>query len=422
MKITPRYYQTEALEAMKKSVARRPLVVLPTGSGKTYIIKKLPGEIILCPFKELVKQNGKRAMTIHEAYAKGLRPKVAIVDEAHRIAPDQFGMFGEVLSEADKIYGLSATPYRLDHGELVPEIFDETVYEKSREELTEEGYLAPLVHHDIPLCLLTNVDIAPNNIELVKYIKEIKGSKLIFCRNIAHARMISTLGNWSMVCTGVNGRTRASLLRKLKAGEIDTLVNVQMLNTGFDYPELDNVIILAPTTSKAQYEQTIGRATRLAPGKTEGHIYDFTISQHSSGKPVNYATLCILCGSETDRRLRRCENCKEELIREIKEQRKKKCSCGVENRPAATHCASCGEDISRIGLHTKEHPYELSTLGTNHKKLTIGEFNMTITNVRAHQFRIWASGGQVKVVYHQESEKTRFIALINSSNNILKLV
>ena len=52
-----------------------------------------------------------------------------------------------------------------------------------------------------------------------------------------------------------------------KAGEIKVVANVGVLTTGFDYPELDTVIMARPTMSLSLYYQVIGRAIRPFPGK-----------------------------------------------------------------------------------------------------------------------------------------------------------
>ncbi len=47
-----------------------------------------------------------------------------------------------------------------------------------------------------------------------------------------------------------------------------------MLSIGFDYPELDCVILARPTLSLALYYQQVGRALRPHPRKKEAHIVD----------------------------------------------------------------------------------------------------------------------------------------------------
>ncbi|MCX5830573.1 MAG: DEAD/DEAH box helicase family protein [Deltaproteobacteria bacterium] len=54
-------------------------------------------------------------------------------------------------------------------------------------------------------------------------------------------------------------------------------VSVDMLDTGYDHKEVENLVMLRPTLSAIKYVQMRGRGSRLCPriGKTEFVIYDF---------------------------------------------------------------------------------------------------------------------------------------------------
>jgi type I restriction enzyme R subunit len=54
-------------------------------------------------------------------------------------------------------------------------------------------------------------------------------------------------------------------------------VSVDMLDTGYDHREVENLVMLRPTRSAIKYAQMRGRGSRLCPriGKTEFLIYDF---------------------------------------------------------------------------------------------------------------------------------------------------
>lgn len=54
-------------------------------------------------------------------------------------------------------------------------------------------------------------------------------------------------------------------------------VSVDMLDTGYDHKEVENLVMLRPTLSAIKYAQMRGRGSRLCPriGKTEFIIYDF---------------------------------------------------------------------------------------------------------------------------------------------------
>jgi len=54
------------------------------------------------------------------------------------------------------------------------------------------------------------------------------------------------------------------------------LVSVNMLDTGFDCPEVRNLVMARFTHSSILYQQMRGRGTRLAPGKNRFTMWDFT--------------------------------------------------------------------------------------------------------------------------------------------------
>lgn len=54
------------------------------------------------------------------------------------------------------------------------------------------------------------------------------------------------------------------------------LVSVNMLDTGFDCPEVRNLVMARFTHSSILYQQMRGRGTRQAPGKGRFTLWDFT--------------------------------------------------------------------------------------------------------------------------------------------------
>ncbi|HVA79663.1 MAG TPA: DEAD/DEAH box helicase family protein, partial [Candidatus Binataceae bacterium] len=66
-------------------------------------------------------------------------------------------------------------------------------------------------------------------------------------------------------------------IRRFKTEEFpQILVSVNMLDTGFDCPEVRNLVMARFTHSSILYQQMRGRGTRLSPGKDRFTIWDFT--------------------------------------------------------------------------------------------------------------------------------------------------
>ncbi len=64
-------------------------------------------------------------------------------------------------------------------------------------------------------------------------------------------------------------------------------VSVDMLDTGYDHREIENLVMLRPTTSAIKYAQMRGRGSRLCPriGKTGFLIYDFVNNTQNFDDP-----------------------------------------------------------------------------------------------------------------------------------------
>jgi DNA repair protein RadD len=192
-----RDYQAEAVDATFdwfRSGRGNPLVVAPTGAGKSVILSELirrstqdwPGTRVIAAthVKELIAQNCQALMrmwptapagiysaglsrrqtgrTITFAGIQSVAKKAAqfgfvdllLVDEAHLIprnSSTQYQTFIEGLREINpalKVIGLTATPFRLDSGRLDQgdgAIFDGIAYDIPIPMLVKRGYLAPLI-------------------------------------------------------------------------------------------------------------------------------------------------------------------------------------------------------------------------------------------------------------------------------------
>ena len=72
----------------------------------------------------------------------------------------------------------------------------------------------------------------------------------------------------------VDGQAKIKRFKKEQFPQI--LVSVNMLDTGFDCPEVRNLVMARFTHSSILYQQMRGRGTRLSPGKDRFTMWDFT--------------------------------------------------------------------------------------------------------------------------------------------------
>src|SRR4051812_3981702 len=81
-------------------------------------------------------------------------------------------------------------------------------------------------------------------------------------------------------------RELAEILAKYEHGDIDVLVNAQLLAEGWNSPRATICMHLAPTASKRIYQQRVGRVTRRHPGKESGIVVDFVHPATKHDDPV----------------------------------------------------------------------------------------------------------------------------------------
>jgi ribonuclease E len=81
-------------------------------------------------------------------------------------------------------------------------------------------------------------------------------------------------------------RELAQILASYERGDIDVLVNAQLLAEGWNSPRATVCMHLAPTASKRIYQQRVGRVTRRHPGKEAGIVVDFVHPATKHDDPV----------------------------------------------------------------------------------------------------------------------------------------
>ncbi|MGH2762752.1 MAG: DEAD/DEAH box helicase family protein, partial [Thermoleophilaceae bacterium] len=100
---------------------------------------------------------------------------------------------------------------------------------------------------------------------------------VVYSAGVRHAHNVAkAFGEAGIKGKAVSGETpKRELARTLAAyerGEIDVLVNAQLLAEGWNSPRATVCMHLAPTASKRIYQQRVGRVTRRTPGKEAGIV------------------------------------------------------------------------------------------------------------------------------------------------------
>jgi ribonuclease E len=114
---------------------------------------------------------------------------------------------------------------------------------------------------------------------------------VVYSAGVKHAHNVAkAFRDEGMKAKAVSGETpKRELTRTLAAyerGEIDVLVNAQLLAEGWNSPRATVCMHLAPTASKRVYQQRVGRVTRRTPGKEAGIVVDFVHPATPNDDPV----------------------------------------------------------------------------------------------------------------------------------------
>jgi len=227
-----------------------------------------------------------------------------IVDECHHaISPSYMNIFEhlDLLSETNTrpLVGFTATPRRGD-GAGLSEVFEAIAFEFTIRQGIEQRFLSPLAGLRISTGtdlsgvatragdfavgeLATAVDTDQRNQIVVKaYLEHAEGRRaLAFAVGVDHAKRLAEAFDAAGVAASmVSGETpkdeRRAILAAFAAGEYRVLANCAVLTEGFDDPAVDCILMCRPTQSSLLYTQCIGRGTRLAPGKDDCLVLDFT--------------------------------------------------------------------------------------------------------------------------------------------------
>lgn len=285
------------------------------------------------------------------------RIDIVLADECHLINPKDAGMWRSFLNDLAKYcphartIGWTGTPFRgngvwLTAGEDA--LFTNIATRVAMRELLDLGFLSPLVPattvtridaHDVrtsgddyvvsELAKVTDTEalVEATCDEIVQLAAERK-RWLVFAVTIEHAEHVrDALRRRGVAAEMVSAKTpkseRAQLISDFRAGRIRCLVNVAVLTTGFDVPELDFIALLRATKSPVLYVQIAGRGMRLAPGKTDCLWADFTDTTTNMG-PVDAVKgrlpsgnrkgeaptkLCPECGSQNPASAPTCIDC-----------------------------------------------------------------------------------------------------------------
>lgn len=338
-----RPYQQQAISDLRmayRSGAQAPLLVAPTGAGKTIILAAITQAaaardrriLILVHRRELIRQTSAKltyAGVVHGIIAAGFvpsdqpvqvasvqtlarrlqqqhwQPDLIVIDEAHHAIA---GTWSNVISywPDSLLLGVTATPIRQD-GRGLGAMFDRLVLGPSTADLMAAGHLTRVKLYAPPqVADLTGIrtragDYANDQAaaamtrptvtgDAITHYQRIAAGQpaIAFCCNVNHATSVCDAFNAAGISAATllgNTTDRDALIARFAAGALKVLVTVDVVSEGFDCPGAAVAILLRPTQSEGLYLQQVGRVLRPAPGKAAAIILDHVGNVHRHGWP-----------------------------------------------------------------------------------------------------------------------------------------
>ena len=350
--IKPNYLQVMALEALdfyREKGWKKGIVVLPTGTGKTFLsafdAKKFDGRVLFIVHRIDILSQSKDAFEKVWAQAKlGLltgevkehlhdskvlfaskdslrNPEYLslfsptefdyiIIDEVHHGQAPSYQSIIKHFQPRKFILGMTATPDRMDRKDIF-ELFDyNKVFEYTLNDAIENGFLVPYTYYG----LKDNIDyskirynglkynvqdldkyliIEKRNEQILKeYIEKGGGNKALgFCCSIHHAnKMAQYFNEHGIPAIAITSETenREDKIKDFRDNKYAVAFTVDIFNEGIDFPDLRVLLFIRPTESKTVFMQQLGRGLRLSPGKERAIVLDFITNYKKANQIRKY--------------------------------------------------------------------------------------------------------------------------------------
>src|SRR3954463_11971091 len=223
--------------------------------------------------------------------------QLVICDEAHTALGEKTS--SAIRSFPEPIYiGMTATEQLI--AKQVSDVFPASVDDLPLQDAARRGLIAPLRDLRVPPVTAINaVPIVGGDFDQEILAKTLDHQALnqaaagmyrdrfdntpgiVYAAGVDHAyNLAKEFRAAGLKAEGVSGRTPpvrlAETLAAYERGEINVLINAQLLAEGWNSPRATVCMHLAPTASKRVYQQRIGRIMRTHPRKEAGVVVDFT--------------------------------------------------------------------------------------------------------------------------------------------------
>lgn len=308
----------DAIEHARVNGLKRMTVVLPPGTGKTFIfahhLARRGGRALVVAHRSELLEQAKATMlqvfphtmqasirilsddaasavytaqivlaSVQSLLNPTTRARLGhfdtiIIDEAHHYTAAAWATISGWSGEPTFIC-FTGTPLRGD-GVWAPAQIGPVIYSQTTRWAIANGYLSDVFDYG-------QVEAPSNLEELADFAQgawfEHQGVVVVYCASVEQSDALAAVltlrgGRAASINWETDPLVRAGVIRAAKAGEIQVLCNVALLTEGFDLPMITAVILARTVRSAALMGQIAGRCMRPAPGKTAGYVYRLGIT------------------------------------------------------------------------------------------------------------------------------------------------
>ena len=434
-----RDYQTNTINAVRRAIKyglKNIIMCGPTGCGKTFMFSFMISRalmkgnkcLIITDRTELLTQAGgalvnlnfppieitpnfksvfldqalyvamaqtlKRRLSkeIYQTWIKGL--DIIIIDEAHK---QEFNTILPYISEKTIVIGATATPHRESNQDSLDTFYQTLVNEISISDLIKQGFLSTPKTYGVEIdlkgiktkggdydamqmgAMYTETKLYNGVYENYQRLTPNKKA-LIFASNVDSSKaLVKELSERGLNIKHLDAKSkdRTEILEWFENTPDALLSNVGILNTGFDCPSVEVVILYRATKSLPLFLQMCGRGSRTTKTKKDFYILDFgnNIERHGFW--------------QEDREWNLKKKVKREGIAPIKI-----CNpCGAINYATAKICECCGLPLHKT--KKEEHDEEIERL----KKLNYNQVDKK--NFNELELYCEAKGYNKRWILHQ---------------------
>lgn len=333
-----RHYQTDVIDRVTAALAagaKRPVVVMPTGSGKTVVVAQMIADtvarggrvVVLTHRREITEQTSRKVYaagvdhgivqagypmrpdapvqiaSVATLYARAVRGSamamppadLIVIDECHHVRARTYLAIINAYPDAI-VVGVTATPCRGD-GRGLGGTFDTLIEGPTVAELVRDGFLVPT-----RVYAPSRPDLAGVRVERGDYVERELAERMntpqlvgdavehwlrhaerrptvAFCTGVAHSlHTRDEFRRAGVMAEHIDGTTppdeRDAILRRLVTRETEIVCNAMVLTEGWDQPTVSCCVLLRATKHTGLYLQMVGRVLRPATGKTDAVVLD----------------------------------------------------------------------------------------------------------------------------------------------------